>query len=99
MCYIEITHNPTLTTNESFVLSEQPYEVYYSSYSPTKTNWHDCWVVFKTKVKNRFHLLVSEDRENPIDLNERVYQEDEVSISRNATFCQLKFYYASIRIE
>ncbi|XP_017983063.1 PREDICTED: uncharacterized protein LOC18589224 [Theobroma cacao] len=80
---VEIKYNSILTTNELFVLAAQAHQIYYSSYPTTKRNRYDWWAVFKTKVRNRFHIPSGGDRDE-IDLNEKGYQEN-VSTSNTGT--------------
>ncbi|WRX28001.1 protein of unknown function DUF4216 - like 7 [Theobroma cacao] len=81
---VEIKCNSILAINEPFVLAAKVHQVYYSSYPLRKRDRRDWWAVFKTKARSRYNILSSGDRENEIDLNEEVCQED-VSISINAT--------------
>lgn len=48
-------------------------QVYENPYLLTIRNHQNCWIVFKTKVRSRFHISISDGE--VLDLNEGVFQE------------------------
>ncbi|PIM97390.1 hypothetical protein CDL12_30140 [Handroanthus impetiginosus] len=84
---IEIIHKKKLQTTNMFVLAQQAYQVYYSSFPSSNTRRRDLRALCKIKARSRINLpLIDKKEEDDTIRIKRAFQEEETIDSHSDAF-------------